>query len=58
MPTRASIKAMMPAEREKAQIDAVIAIETIEDAHEKLEEREYAAIDQDYTVKFIASCLQ
>jgi hypothetical protein len=58
MSTRGSTRATTPAEREKARIDAVIAIETAEDAHKKLEEREFAAADQDYSVKFIATCLQ
>jgi hypothetical protein len=49
---------MTPAEREKARIDAVIAIGTVEDARERLEEREFATVDQEYSVKFIAACLQ
>jgi hypothetical protein len=58
MSTRRSTKAITTAEREKPRTDAVIAIGTVEEAREKLEEKEFATIDQEYSAKFVAMCLQ
>src|SRR6202050_4164691 len=55
--TRTTTKSLNPAAREKAHIDAVKEIATVNDAVAKLVSREYSVPDQEYLITHLATIL-
>jgi hypothetical protein len=55
--TRTITKSLNPAAREKARIDAVKEIATVNDAVAKLVSREYSVPDQEYSITHLATIL-
>jgi hypothetical protein len=56
-PSRQVPKIMSPAEKERARLEAVADIVTVQDTMERLIAREYSVPDQEYSIDFLASIL-